>query len=456
MLWEVMGRPVVDANRRHMEDRRELAEGWRTPFFSLWAGQACSLLGSALVQFGLVWWLTESTGSATVLATATLMAVLPSVVISPLAGAYVDRWNRRLVMIAADGFIALVTLVLAGLFLAGLGRVWTVYAVMFFRGAGGGLHWAAMQASTSLMVPEKHLSRVAGLNQTLRGAVNIVGPPLGALLLQVMPLQGVLAVDVGTALLGIAPLLFVHVPQPAKRTDARGALVETSVLQDLREGFRYVRGWPGLFAILLIASAVNLLLTPAASLMPLLVTDHFRGGAMELGWLQSAWGGGVVAGGVLLSAWGGFKKRIFTTMTGLAGVGLGYLLVGVAPSWAFLLALGAIFVAGVMNPITNGPLFSIIQASVEPGMQGRVFALVQSMASAATPLGMMIAGPVADVFGVRAWYVVGGAGCILMSVGSLSVPAIVHLEDGRAGETTAESGEGLVSGGPAGAVQGAD
>ena len=415
-----------------MQQRNQVGEGWQIPFFSVWAGQAFSLLGSALVQFALVWWLTETTGSATVLAMATLVAVLPSVFLSPFTGALVDRWNRRLVMMMADGLIALVTVGLAGLFLIGAERVWMIYLVMFLRSAGGGFHWSAMQASTSLMVPEKHLSRVAGLNQSLRGGVNIIGPPLGALLLALIPLQGILAIDVTTAALAIVPLLFVQVPQPKGDSGESGPVTEMSVLQDIAEGFRYVRGWPGLFAVLVMASIINLLLTPATSLMPILVTDHFGGEALELGWLESAWGGGVVAGGLILGAWGGFRRRILTSLMGLTGIGLGFLLVGLVPPSAFLLAVGGIFVAGVMNPITNGPLFSIIQGSVEPSMQGRVFALVQSMAAAATPIGMLIAGPVADALGVRLWYVVGGLGCVVMGIGASFVPIIVHLEEDRA------------------------
>jgi DHA3 family macrolide efflux protein-like MFS transporter len=422
----------------------------------MWVGQAFSLLGSAIVQFALVWWLTKSTGSATVLALATLMAVLPSVFLAPFAGALVDRWNRRVVMMVADGLIALATLGLSFLFLVGAERVWMVYAVMFFRSAGGGFHWAATQASTSLMVPEKHLSRVAGLNQTLRGAVNIVGPPLGALLLELMPLQGILAIDVGTALLAIAPLLFVSIPQPERGPEGSDADRDVSVLEDVREGMRYVRGWPGLFAILIMATAVNLLLTPAMSLMPILVTDHFGGQALQLGWLESAWGVGAVTGGLVLSAWGGFKCRILTSLMGLTGIGLGFLFLGLTPPSGFMLAIGAIFLAGLMNPITNGPIFSIVQASVDPGMQGRVFALVQSMAAAATPLGMIIAGPVADALGVRLWYVVGGVGCLLMGVGGFFVSDIVHLEDDRVASVAEGRSGAAVTGGCVDAPQPAE
>lgn len=155
---------------------------WKSRFFTIWFGQAFSLLGSMLVQFALVWWMTRTTGSATVLATATLAAILPGIVIGPFAGALVDRWSRKWVMIVADGSIALATGALIYLYSVGLMQVWHIYAIMFVRSVFGSFHWAAMQASTSLLVPSAELSRVAGMNQALYGGMNIISPPLGALL----------------------------------------------------------------------------------------------------------------------------------------------------------------------------------------------------------------------------------------------------------------------------------
>ncbi len=406
---------------------QEQQRGWALPFFTLWTGQAASLLGSMLVQFALVWWLTQTTGSATVLATATLVAMLPGVFVGPFAGALVDRWNRRLVMIVADGIIALATVGLAYLFAVGAVRIWHVYAIMFIRATAGGFHWPAMQASTSLMVPEEHLSRVAGLNQTLRGAMNIVAPPVGALLLSVLPLQGVLAIDIGTAALAIAPLFFISIPQPKRKPPT--AERKPSLWQDVREGLRYVWSWPGLFAVLVVATVINFLLSPAFSLLPLLVTRHFGGEALELGWIESAWGIGVVLGGLVMSVWGGSRRRILTTLVGLIGLGIGVLIIGLTPATAFWLTLGAMFFTGLMNPITNGPLLAVVQAKVAPEMQGRVFTVMQSAATAMSPIGMVIAGPVADLLGVRVWYVVGGVVCALMGMGGFFIPAIVYLED---------------------------
>jgi DHA3 family macrolide efflux protein-like MFS transporter len=404
---------------------------WTGRFFTIWVSQALSLVGSSLAQFALVWWLTQTTGSATVLATATLMSLLPGVVLGPLAGALVDRWNRRLVMIAADGTVALASAWLALLFWTGGIQVWHVYVAALVRAIGGSFHWPAMQASTSLMVPEKQLTRVAGLNQTMYGVLNIISPPLGALLLGLLPLHAIMGIDVGTALLAIAPLLFLTVPQPTRSLPA--ASRRATVWQDLGEGLRYIWQWPGAVALLGMAAVINLLVNPGFSLLPLLVTRHFNGGALQLGGLESAWGFGVIAGGLILSAWGGFRRRILTTLVGLIGMGLGTLVLGLAPATAFWLAVGSMFFAGLMNPITNGPVMAILQARVEPQMQGRVFTVVGSLSSAMSPLGLAVAGPVADWLGVQVWFLVGGAVCALMGMVGLFVPAILFMEDGVTG-----------------------
>jgi DHA3 family macrolide efflux protein-like MFS transporter len=347
-----------------------------------------------------------------------------------VAGALVDRWNRRAIMIVADSLIALVTLGLILLYAAGRMQVWHVYVAMFLRAALGGFHWPAMQSSTSLMVPKEQLTRVAGLNQTLMGIMNIISPPLGALLLSVLPLSKVLAVDVVTAVLAVTPLLFLTIPQPAPIADpAAAGAVRASVWSDLRAGFKYVMGWPGLLAILVMAMVINFVVDPAFSLMPILVTEYFGLGALQLGWLESVWGIGVVTGGLVLSAWGGFKRRVVTSLLGIIGMGIGTLIVGVSPVGAFMMALAGMLVAGFMNPIVNGPFMAVMQTNVAPEMQGRVFSLIQSASLAMMPLSLLIAGPIADTFGVRVWYVAGGALCILIGLIAFTVPAIMHVEE---------------------------
>ena len=363
-----------------MGNEVRVARRWQIPFFTIWTGQLFSLVSSRVLEFALVWWLTEQTGSATVLSMAMLAAIVPQVVLGPIVGAYVDRLNRRVVMILADSFIALFAVWLAYLFWIDSLQIWHIFVATSLRTIGGTFHWPAMQATTSLMVPDEHLTRVAGINQTLNGLLSMIGPPLGALLLQVLPFQEIMLIDVIAAAVAVAPLFFVHIPQPVK---ANKGGKDSSIWEDLREGFRYVFRWPGLVAVLIIAMLLNFVMNPAFTLMPLLVTDHFGGDALQLGWLESSWGIGLVLGGLLLSAWGGFRNRVYSSMVGLIIQGIGTVAVGLAPSYALWLAVGGMFVAGIMNAFVNGPLFAMLQSVVDEDKQGRVFTVVMSMSAAA-------------------------------------------------------------------------
>ena len=411
---------------------QSIPENWAPRFFTVWGGQAFSLFGSQLVQFALVWWLTKETGSATVLATATLIALLPQVILGPFVGALVDRWNRRIIMIVADTSIALFTLLLFYLFATGQVQTWHVFAIMAVRSLGGAFHSPAMTSSTSLMVPNKHLARIAGANQTLQGLLSIFAPPLGALLIELFSTQNVLLIDVGTAALAVTPLLFIPIPQPARHAQqASGEIEKTSYMQDLREGFSYVVKWKGLLGLILLAMILNFLLVPAASFLPLIVTKVFAGGAAELGWVESLFGVGVIVGGILLSIWGGFKRRIITSFCGIIGIGLGIVITGFVPDNKFYLLLGANFLVGFMQVFANGPLMAIMQSTVIPDMQGRVFSLLGAGATAMMPLSLLIAGPVSDALGIRFWYIFGGTVCILMTIAAFFIPAIINIENNQ-------------------------
>jgi MFS transporter, DHA3 family, macrolide efflux protein len=395
-------------------------------FFILWSGQAVSLFGSQLVQFALIWWLTKTTGSPTVLALASMAGLLPQVLLGPFVGVLVDRWSRRAVMLAADSTVALATLLLGYFFWIGVAGIPHVFVVLFIRSLGGTFHWPAMQASTTLMVPEQHLTRIQGMNQMLNGGMNIFAAPLGALLLEWIDVTGIIAVDVGTALVAILPLIFIAIPRPERQPAAAGL---AGFWQELSDGLRYVRARRAMVILLSLAVLVNLVLSPAFSLLPILVTSHFGGEALQLATLQAASSAGTIGGGVLLGIWGGFRRRMHTVLFGLFGIGFGVLLLGLAPAHLLLLGVLAIFVTGAMMALTNGPLFAILQATVAPEMQGRVFMLVNSAASLMTPVGLMLAGPLAEVLGVRIWFIAGGVVTILAGViGALS-PTMLAMED---------------------------
>ena len=414
-------------------------DNWQRRFFTVWIGQAFSLFGSSLANFALIWWITRETQSATVLAIGTIVTMLPGIVIGPFAGALVDRWDRRRVMIVADTLGACAAAMLAILFATGRIEVWHIYTAMFVRSLAGAFHFPAMQASTALMVPDDQLTRVAGLNQMLQGASGIVAPPLGALLVAVLPFAGIMSVDIVTALLAVGATLLVQIPSPRRSEDAP----PTTVLADTLEGLRYIWNWKGLRYVMFMAAVLNLLLTPAFALMPILVTRYFGGGAYELAGVEAAQGVGFIVGGVLLSVWGGFKRRILTMVLGLLGLGCGALLLGLVPASLFALALVAVFVMGVMSPITNGPLFAIVQSVVPPELHGRVFTVIGSVAMGVSPLGLALAGPLADRFGVQVWYLAGALLSGVLLVVCLVTPAIMQIEQHRPDNTKQAHSEAL-------------
>jgi len=401
---------------------------WKKTFFPFWIGQAFSLFGSMLVQFALVWWLTKETGSATILATATAFAILPEILISPFAGAIVDRFNRKRLIIISDGGIAIATIILAVLFYFNLVEIWHVYLMMLLRAVGSSFHYPAEQSSISLMVPEKHLARIAGLNQSLKGAVNIVAPPLGALLLESVNVQGALYVDFITALIAIIILLFIKIPQPEKSGN-NNAVTFNSLVQDIKDGFNYILRWKGLVALIVLAMVFKIALSPAFSLFPLLVNKHFQGDASQYGLIESIIGIGIVLGGILLGIWGGFKKKIWTTWLGIAILGACLIWISLLNGDQFLILIPASFLLGFVIPIIDGPIMAILQSGVDPEYQGRVFTLISSLVLLTTPVGLGIADPVADKFGIMIWFALAGLLCLLSSFAIFFLPLLKNIED---------------------------
>lgn len=404
-------------------------KNWALPFFTIWAGQALSLLGSRVAQFALVWWLTETTDSLFVLPTMTLVVMLPEVFLGPFAGALVDRWDRRKVMMVADSVIALISLGLAVLFWLDRVDLWHIYVVMISRSIGSSFHWPAMQASTTLMVPEEHLTRVSALNQALYGALNIIGPPLGALLFGYLALHELMLVDVATAAFAVIPLFFVKIPHPKRRVteDDKGPVA--ALWRDVLEGGRYLLGWKGMLYLLGLAFFFKFSSTPAFSLLPLLVKQYFAGDAWNFSLLQVFLGCGIILGGVTLSIWGGFRKRIVTLLLALIIFSLGFFCIGFAPQDSFWMALVGSFVMGLVMPMIDAPFMAIMQTNIAPEMQGRVFSLIGTLLGIGSLVGLPLAGPLSELLGLKIWYVISGICCCVLGVGGFFLPVIINIEE---------------------------
>lgn len=376
------------------------------------------------MQFALVWWLTVETGSATILALGTLMGVLPQIIIAPWAGAYVDRWNRRRTMIAADTGVALMAMVLMMAFAAGIAEVWMVLLAMFGRAAVSGFHWPAMQAATSMMVPERHLGRVGGINQAMMGLSSVVAAPAGAVLIALFPMWAVLSVDIITALMAIVPLLFIPVPEPQRKPDGK-----PSLSLEMREGLAFIRGWQGALSVIVLFMIANLLLSPAFSLLPLLVIDHFQGGAGEYAAMEALAGIGMLAGGLFLGVWGGSRRKMSTMLASCLALSIGVTALGLVPMDLILAAYAIAAAIGITLALLNGSFMAMLQAKVPFDKQGRVFALISAGVTAMMPAGLLLAGPLADLLGVRAWYLIAGVPMALLTVVFMAMPSVTRIEE---------------------------
>jgi MFS transporter, DHA3 family, macrolide efflux protein len=397
---------------------------WKPRFFTIWTGQALSLIGSALTQFVLLWWITQTTNSVSALSFAALMGLLPTAIFSPFGGALADRWSRRTIMIVADAITAACMVILILLFAADRIELWHVYLLMFVRATMQSFQQPAAMASTANLVPGDWLARVGGMNQSLQGIMTVVAAPLGALALAFLPLEGALMIDVVTALLGIVPLLFYRIPQPRAPAHAP----QHSLLAEIREGARYVahrRSWLMLFGV---SGLVVLTVMPTFALTPLLVKQHFGGGVNEVALMEAMAGVGIILGGLLVVVWTIPARRIVTVMVSFAISCGAVALTAMAPSNMLLLAVFWWFVSGVTYSTGNAPMMAIVQINIPNVLQGRVISLLNMVYGLAGPIGLALAAPLGELVGVQNLYIIGGTLSALVCLAGLCSPALRNIE----------------------------
>jgi DHA3 family macrolide efflux protein-like MFS transporter len=359
-------------------------------FLTIWLGQVISLVGSGLTGFALGVWVFEQTGSATQFALIGLSAVLPRVILSPLAGAVVDRWDRRRVMILSDAGAGLSTLAVVLLLRTNQLETWYIYALTFVSAAFGTLQWPAFAATTSLLVSKKNLGRANGLVQFGQAASEILAPALAGVLMGIIQLGGVILIDVGTFVFAVITLLLVRFPRPEASPEREPA--RTTLSNDLTLGWRYISARPGLKGLLLFFAVVNFLWGMVGALITPMILSWTS--SDELGLIIAIAGAGMLAGSLLMSVWGGPQRRINGVLSFELLSGFCFMLIGLRPSF-WLVAAGA-FGAHVTIAVVFGSNQAIWQSKVAPEIQGRVFATQQMVARAAAPLAYLLAGPLAD------------------------------------------------------------
>jgi MFS transporter, DHA3 family, macrolide efflux protein len=363
-----------------------------TGFTIVWLGQLVSMLGSGMTGFAITIWAWQETGQATVLALVGLATFGPSVLLAPFAGALVDRFDRKLVMVLADLGSSVPALVMLVLHWAGALEVWHLYGLGAWAGAFNAFHFPAYSAAISTMLPKKEYTRASGMLSLAESSSSVAAPILAGILLVVIGIGGIFVIDLVTFAFAVATLLLVTIPKPAP---SAAATARRSLWRDSLFGFAYILQRRALLHLQLVFTVVNFTATFGVIVLAPMILARTGNDQIALGAVQSAMGVGGVAGGLLLSVWGGPKRRIRAVLLGMLGSGLlGSALMGVGrdlPVW-----LIAAFCMSFFIPLLNGANQSIWQSKVEPALQGRVFAARATIARMTAPLAMLLAGPLAD------------------------------------------------------------
>ncbi|MDF5721974.1 MAG: MFS transporter [Rhizonema sp. PD37] len=359
-------------------------------FILIWFGQLVSLIGSGFTNFALGIWVYQSTGKVTQFALISLFGILPGILISPLAGALVDRWDRRSCMLIADAGAGLSTLFIALLLYANRLEVGHIYLAVAVSSTFSAFRWPAYSATTTLLVPKQHLARASGMVQMAEAVSRLISPMLAGLLVVTIRLQGVILIDCVTFLFSMVTLILIRFPRPKMTVENK--VRKGSLLQEATYGWTYITARPGLFGLLIFFAVSNFFIGVVTVLVTPLVLAFTSAPVLSI--VLSIGGSGMLVSGLMMSVWGGPKSRVYTLLCCTLLGGLCMLFAGLMPSVPVFFVVSLIYYFSV--PMINGCDQAIWQSKVPPDVQGRVFAVRRMLAWASLPLAYLIAGPLAD------------------------------------------------------------
>ena len=395
----------------------ESMPGWKKKVAVFLVGQTITTFGSLLVQYALLWHLTLTTKSGVVLALAAVFGFLPQAVVSIFAGVWADRVNRKVMIILSDSTIALATLVLAFFMLSGVDDLWLVFLVMAVRSVGAGIQMPAISALIPQIVPTDKLMRVNGINSSVQSSLLIIGPVAAAGIYSTFSLAAILFVDVVTAVIGLSLLATIAVP-----TLSRAASNDKpSYVTDLREGMKYIFSHDLVRWVMVIYSIVFLLVVAPSNLSPLMLVRTFGDDVWLLTILELSFGIGMVAGGALMAIFGAKADRL-GMMVGTS-ILFGVLAVVMGFTTNLILFYTLFFLIGIAVPAFSTSSMTLLQETVEPERQGRVFGFAGIVMAVAMPIGMAVLGPLADIVSVEILLIATGAITVLIAVVAVLLPA---------------------------------
>lgn len=376
-------------------------ENWLKNIILFLSSQTVSLFGSSLVQYAIMWHITLETKSGMMMTLYIICGFIPTFLLSPVGGVWADRYNRKILIVVADGLIALSTLILAILFLMGHDAIWLLFLMAAIRAFFTGIQTPAVGAILPQIVPKEKLTQVNGINGSIQAVIMFVSPMVSAALLAMASIEIIFFIDVVTAAIAIFTLLaFVKVAVHEKAASKQ----ETTYLSDFKEGLRYIGEHAFLKKFFIFFAVFFVLMAPAAFLTPLQVTRSYGGDIWRLTAIELAFSVGMMAGGGIIAAWGGFPNRIKTL--GFASVIMGICTLGLGLVPVFWIYLGFMALFGIVMPIFNTPAMTLLQEKIEEDYLGRVFGVLGMISTSMMPLGMLVFGPLADVIRIE-WLLIG-------------------------------------------------
>ncbi len=396
---------------------------WFKTYLFIWAGQLISMLTSYAVNFAVIIWLSLAYKSAEVLAFAAIAGMLPQAVIGPFAGVFIDRWDRKKVMIYADAFIALCTFAMTFVLRDDSAELIWVYLLLGCRSVGTAFHAPAIQAVAPLLVPEKELLRVSGINQMLQSVSSIAGPALGTLAITYFSISNVLFLDVIGAAAAILSLLFVTIPR--LKTEVNASM--STVVAEVKEGFGAILANRGLGFLFLYAMVATFFIMPVAVMFPLLTTGHYQGGKWEMSLIEIVWGVGMLVGGSLLGVMRISVAKVILINAMHIVLGLTFVFSGFFPPSWFIGFVLITSLGGVAMSVFSASFMTTIQEEVEPGMLGRVFSMYFSMAVLPSLVGLLFTGFIAEMIGVARAFIISGVIMVGVGIASFLTPVLMKL-----------------------------
>lgn len=386
-------------------------QNWKKTVSTFMISQTVSLLGSMLVMYTIVWYVTLSTQSGKMMTIMVLCNFIPALIISPFAGVWADRLNRKRLMIIADLSIALVTLLIAILFIFDIKDIWIIFVVSIVRAFGQSIHQPAVSAVYPQIVPKDKLVKVQGIAQGIQSSSLVIMPILAGLLLTTVPIEYIFLIDVVTAVIAVIILLrFVSLPKHS----AEDSDEEIKYFEDIKQGLHYVLKHSFIFKLLLFGFLFMLLASAPSFLTYLQVARVFGDEPWRLAALETFFGIGMVIGSIAVSVWGGFKNRLVTYFVAYLAIGIGS--IGLGIPFNFYVYIGMWSVAGIFISLSNPLFVGLIQEKVDPEYIGRVFSLFGVMNTISMPLGMLVFGPLSDVVDVSLIILSSGVGMVLVAI----------------------------------------